>query len=419
MDGWNGGRNPARGRNDEPTRAMPQSPQQRARAWSQASAQPSSAPRRPAYGDEYAPTQRPEPYQAQPYRGEPYREDPYRDGPYRDPYGDPRRRGPGDGGSGKPPRGTPRRRRPHWGRRIGIVFLILILAIVGFTFYLDSTLHRTEALADYPGRIANTPGTNWLMVGSDSRAGLTPEQERALSTGSAQDAGGSRTDTIMILHIPSGSGDSTLVSVPRDSEVSIPGHGKDKVNAAFALGGAPLLVRTLEQATKVHIDHYAEIGFGGFANMVDAVGGVNICIDPPGMNDPFSGAHFAPGCQDLTGAQALAYVRDRHDFPDSDVTRVKHQRQFLSALLAKTSSAGTVLNPFTLFPMLTSGTSSFTVDSGDHIWNLVGLGWAMRGGLVTTTVPFDGGSQWTANAAPFWAAIAADKQVPKNLLSGK
>ncbi len=297
------------------------------------------------------------------------------------------------------------------------MLLILVLALVGFTFYLDSTLNRTDALVSYPGRLADTPGTNWLMVGSDSRAGLTPKQERDLSTGTAQDAGGSRTDTIMILHIPSGSGDSTLVSIPRDSELPIPGHGRDKVNAAFSLGGAPLLVQTLEQSTKVHIDHYAEIGFGGFANLVDAVGGVNMCIDPPGMNDPFSGAHFAPGCQDLTGAQALAYVRDRHDFPDSDVSRVKHQRQFLSALLAKSSSAGTLLNPFQAFPLLTNGVSSFTVDSGDHLWNLAGLGWAMRGGLVTTTVPFDGSSRWTSDAPRFWAAIAADKQVPKELLT--
>ncbi len=384
---------------------MPQSPAPRARAWSQAGAQPSSAPRRPDYGrGEYAPTQTPQPY---------------REGGYRDPYGDPRRRRPGDGGPGEPPPRARRRGRPNWGRRIGILFLILILAIVGFTFYLDSTLHRTDALVSYSGRVADTPGTNWLLVGSDSRAGLTPEQQKALSTGSAQDASGSRTDTIMILHIPSGSGDSTLVSIPRDSQLAIPGHGTDKVNAAFALGGAPLLVQTLEQATKVHIDHYAEIGFDGFANLVDAVGGVNICVDPPGMNDPFSGAHFAPGCQSLTGPQALAYVRDRHDFPDSDVSRVKHQRQFLSALLSKSASAGTLLNPFKLFPLLTNGTSSFTVDSGDHIWNLAGLGWAMRGGLVTTTVPFDGSSQWTANAAPFWAAIAADQQVPKNLLTAK
>jgi len=395
---------------------MPQNPAPRPRAWSQAGAQPSSPPRRGNYGaGEYAPTQTPQPY----------REGPYREGPYRgDPYGDPRRRGPGDrgpgnGGPGEPPPRARRRRRPHWGRRIGILFLVLILAIVGFTVYLDSTLHRTDALVSYPGRIADTAGTNWLLVGSDSRAGLTPEQQKALSTGNVQDASGSRTDTILILHIPSGSGDSTLVSVPRDSELAIPGHGTDKVNAAFALGGAPLLVQTLEQATKVHIDHYAEIGFDGFANLVDAVGGVNICVDPPGMNDPFSGAHFAPGCQDLTGPQALAYVRDRHDFPDSDVSRVKHQRQFLSALLSKSASAGTLLNPFKLFPLLTSGTGSFTVDSGDHIWNLAGLGWATRGGLVTTTVPFDGSSQWTANAKPFWAAIAADQQIPKNLLTAK
>lgn len=411
MDGWNGGRKPARGSNDEPTRAMPQSSPARPRAWSQVEA--GAQPRQPIYDDgrygaagEYAPTQTPQPY----------RDRPYRNGGYRDAYADPRRGRPGE----PPPAARRRRRRrPHWGRRIGIVLLVLLVALAGFTFYLDSNLNRTDALLDYPGRIADTAGTNWLLVGSDSRAGLTPDQEKNLSTGSAQDASGSRTDTIMMLHIPAGSLDATLVSIPRDSQLPIPGHGTDRVNAAFAFGGAPLLVQTVEQATKVHIDHYAEIGFGGFANLVDAVGGVNLCLDAP-MDDADSGAHLPAGCQDLTGTQALGYVRNRHQYANQDLTRVAHQRQFLSALLAKSASAGTLLNPFKLFPLLTNGVGSFTVDTGDHLWNLAGLGWAMRGGLVTTTVPVTSNSSglvWNANAPKFWAILAADQQLPSDLLT--
>ncbi|WP_241249474.1 LCP family protein [Rhodococcus sp. X156] len=356
---------------------------------------------------QYPPTRVGRPYADQPYRDQPPAQPRSGEPPQRP--ADPRRVG------AAPPR--PRRRRPRWGRRIGVVALVLVLLFVGFFFYLDSSLKRTEALEDYPGRVADTPGTNWLLVGSDSRVGLTPDQEQALNTGSESDAGGSRTDTIMLLHIPEGSDSPTLVSIPRDSELTIPGHGRDKVNAAFAIGGAPLLAQTVEVATKVRIDHYAEIGFGGFANLVDAVGGVNMCIDPPGMNDPFSGARFEPGCQDLTGAQALAYVRNRHDYPDADVTRVAHQREFLSALMGKASSVGTLLNPFRVFPLVTNGVSSFTVDDGDHLWHLAAMGWAMRGGMVTTTVPFDGGSRWTSDAPRFWAAIAADEPVPSELLT--
>ena len=106
-----------------------------------------------------------------------------------------------------------------------MLVLVLLLLVVGFVVYLDRSLNRVDALTGYSGRIADTPGTNWLLVGSDSRAGLSEDQESELSTGSAQDAGGQRTDTIMLLHIPSGSGPSTLVSIPRDSYLPIPGKG--------------------------------------------------------------------------------------------------------------------------------------------------------------------------------------------------
>ena len=141
----------------------------------------------------------------------------------------------------------------------------------------DTSLHRIPALADYPERPAAGTGTTWLLVGSDSRQGLTPEQQAELTTGG--DLGTGRTDTILLVHVP-GFGSSTpttMVSIPRDSYVPIPGNGEDKINAAFAFGGAPLLAQTVEQATGLRLDHYAEIGFDGFAVMVDAVGGVTMC----------------------------------------------------------------------------------------------------------------------------------------------
>ncbi|MGH3911296.1 MAG: LCP family protein, partial [Pseudonocardiaceae bacterium] len=150
-----------------------------------------------------------------------------------------------------------------------MILIVLLLLVAGLTVYVDQSLTRVDALADYPDRVANTPGTNWLIVGSDSRAGLTPEDAAALATGDEAGAGGQRTDTIMLLHIPAfGSGGvATLVSLPRDSSVPVPGQGRLKLNAAYSIGGAPLLMQTVETVTGVHLDHYAEIGFGGFAGI--------------------------------------------------------------------------------------------------------------------------------------------------------
>lgn len=322
-----------------------------------------------------------------------------------------------------PPVGPPpKRRRPaRWGRRIGLTVLVLLLLAVGSVLYLDRSLNRVDALADYPGRVADTPGTTWLLVGSDSRTGLTPEQEQQLSTGGELDS--QRTDTIMIVHIPR-SGKPTMVSIPRDSYVPIPDYGRDKINAAFSIGGPQLLVRTVEEATGLRMDHYAEIGFGGFAGIVDAIGGVELCVPYP-IDDPLAGIDLQPGCQELTGAQALGFVRTRAT-PLADLDRMNNQRTFMSALLDQATSVGTLVNPFRLWPLVTQSAGTLQVDDGDHLWNVAGLAWAMRGGMVTTTVPIGGfedvyGSGnvllWDrANASRFFEALADDQPVPPDLL---
>ncbi|MGH4024950.1 MAG: LCP family protein, partial [Pseudonocardiaceae bacterium] len=148
----------------------------------------------------------------------------------------------------RPPAGPPpgryagrRRRRPL--RTLRLILVVLLLLVIGLAVYVDRSLNRVEALSDYSERVANTPGTNWLIVGSDSRAGLTPEETLALATGDEAGASGQRTDTIMLLHIPglASGGSPTLVSLPRDSSVPIPGQGRLKLNAAYSIGGAPLL----------------------------------------------------------------------------------------------------------------------------------------------------------------------------------
>lgn len=302
-----------------------------------------------------------------------------------------------------------------------VIIVALIVGLVAAVVHLDNSLTRTTALPSYSDRVSNTPGTNWLLVGSDGRGDLTTEQEQELATGG--DTGPERTDTIMMVHIPS-SGPTTMVSLPRDSYVSIPGHGKDKLNASFALGGPSLLVQTVEVATGVRIDHYAQIGFGGFASVVDALGGLEMCLDEP-IVDPLAGLDLPAGCQELSGPQALGFVRTRAT-PNADVDRMNHQRMFMAALLKKATSVGTLANPFALWPMATGVAGSLKVDDGDHIWNLAALGWAMRGDTVTTSVPIGGFGDtdvgnvllWDkAKASDFFEALANDEQIPEELLT--
>ncbi|MBM4726167.1 LytR family transcriptional regulator [Rhodococcus hoagii] len=380
-----------------------------ARAWSQ-------APEPQAYsqsrGSGHAPTQTPRPY-AEPRRIPPAPRNPQPPAPPRPP-----------AAPAEPPKQRRPRKRGTWLRRVALALVVLLVASVGGVVFLDTKLNRVDALADYPGRVADTPGTNWLLVGSDSRAGLSAEEDRQLAAGG--DIEGKRTDTIMLVHIPK-SGATTMVSIPRDSYVNIPGMGRGKINAAFSQDdGEQVLVQTVEEATGLHIDHYAEIGFGGFSGIVDALGGVDMCVPYP-IDDPLAGINLQEGCQELTGPEALGFVRSRATAM-ADLDRMNNQRAFMSALLKKATSPWTLVNPLRLWPMMTKTANSLQVAEGDHLWNLAGLAWALRGKMVTTTVPvggFDVVDGWgdvllwdREKASEFFEALANDRQVPPSLLTG-
>ncbi|MCV7253606.1 LCP family protein [Mycobacterium hackensackense] len=326
----------------------------------------------------------------------------------------------------QPPPARPRRRGRL--RRAAALLLALILTVlaagVGGAVWFDTTLHRIPALADYPDRPSAGKGVTWLLVGSDSRQNLSPEQQAELATGG--DIGNGRTDTILLVHIGGWASGipTTMVSLPRDSYVDIPGHGQDKINAAFAIGGAPLLTQTVEQATGLHLDHYAEVGFDGFAELVDAVGGVTMCPTEP-ISDPLAGIDLPAGCQELDGRSALGFVRTRAT-PRADLDRMLHQRAFMSALLHRAASPAVLLNPLRWYPMAHAVGGALTVDQGGHVWDLARLGWALHGDTVTTTVPIgdftssDSGSVviWDREAAGrLFAALAADTPVPADVLN--
>jgi LCP family protein required for cell wall assembly len=306
---------------------------------------------------------------------------------------------------------------------IALLIVVVLLVTTGLYFYLNSQLHRANVLVDYAGRPAASAGTNWLITGSDSRQGLTRKQERQLATG--RGIGGHRSDTVLLLHVPSNGGPSVLVSLPRDSYVNIPGFGFNKLNAAYAFGGPKLLAKTVQNATGLQISHYMGIGFGGLVNVVNAVGGVRMCI-PSNLNDPASGLHLKKGCQNLDGAQALGFVRTRHEFATQDLQREQDQRVFIKALLSKMTSPGTLVNPFATLPAAFGATSALTVDKSTQLYQLVQVAFALRH-PQTTTVPI-GTSQTTAvgdvliwdhaQATRLFDAMKNDQPVPKSLLSG-
>ncbi len=306
------------------------------------------------------------------------------------------------------------------------LFAVMVLAVAGVVataFWVDTKLHRIPALADYADRPAEGKGTTWLLVGSDSRQGLTPEQQAELGTGG--DIGNGHTDTIMLVHVPTFWSDTptTMVSIPRDSYVEIPDFGSDKINTSFAVGGAPLLARTVEQATGLRLDHYAEVEFDGFARLVDAIGGVTMCPSEP-ISDPLAGIDLPAGCQKLDGRNALGYVRTRAT-PRADLDRMVNQRQFMSTLMHRAASPAVWLNPLRWYPMANAVADSLTVDSGVHITDLARLAWALRGDVTTTTVPIgeftgsDSGSVvvWDTDVADqLFAALRSDTPVPQDVL---
>ncbi|GAA4404262.1 hypothetical protein GCM10023147_46480 [Tsukamurella soli] len=305
-------------------------------------------------------------------------------------------------------------------RTVLLLIVVSVIALVAGGAYFDTKLHRVDALVDYAGRPADTPGTNWLIVGSDSRQGMTAAQQKEYSTGG--DLGNGRTDTIMLVHIPR-SGKPLLISIPRDLYVPIPGQGDYKINAAYYFGGPQLLEKTFETKSGVHIDHYAEIGFGGFADMVDAVGGIRMCLDAP-LNDPEAGIRLKAGCQTMNGRTALGYVRSRH-FPAADLERVVHQREFLAALMHKVTSPSTLIDPFALWGVTKGAVDGLTVDNGTHIWDIIRLAWALKSSPITVTTPTDGNEDtddgealvWGASTDRFFALIRAGRPVPSDLLT--
>ena len=312
-------------------------------------------------------------------------------------------------GGGRPPR-TGGGRFSHWSRRRFFTTMtagslaVLMVAGGATAAILGKRILDSIPRAKCPTCISSPDGKglNFLIMGSDSRAGLTDEQKLALHVGHAA---GQRSDTMILMHIPENGGKAEMVSLPRDSYVTIPAHcpggnppskqntcpkgasvipaAPNKLNAAYSFGGPTLAVATVEANTHVPIDHYIVINFSGFVNMVDKLGGVPIC-SPTAIHDPVvrdaagnysgSGLELNAGTTTLHGPEALEYVRAREFDPSQgDLGRIQRQQKFMGALLNKAESAGVILDLPKLYSFLKAVTASLKVDSGLTNGTILGL----------------------------------------------
>lgn len=272
---------------------------------------------------------------------------------------------------------VPRGRRR---RRIAILVVSVLVVLGGggvaaaglYLRSVDSAVKRVEAFGGVPeaGRPSKPEAaqnaTNFLVLGSDTR--------------DPANTGGSRSDTIILLHLDKAKTNASLVSIPRDTWLHIPkssngkqGNVNAKINAAYAFGGVPLTVQTVEAYTGVRIDHVLMVDFAGFKEIVDALGGINIEV-----SQGFTSRHslnknsvrvFRKGPQVMDGAAALDYARERFAFTDGDFTRIQHQQQVIKAVLAKAATGGLLTNPADLNSFLKATANAVTVDAGLNIFD--------------------------------------------------
>jgi LCP family protein required for cell wall assembly len=317
--------------------------------------------------------------------------------------------------------GRPKKRRSGFGRFLRwflAIVLVIAIALTGLIWFIWSGIEKGDAIPDDHGS-ARSAGQVFLVVGSDRRDDLDEEEQSELGTGTAE---GERADTIMLLHVPN-SGRPALISVPRDSVVDIPGRGSGRVNAAFAYGGPALLVETMEANTGVAIDEYVQIGFGGFAQIVDALGGVEMCLDEA-IQDEKAKIDLPAGCQELAGNDALGYARARYFDPRADLGRVERQQELMAAIADEALSPGTLLNPIEFTRTALAGGNALILDEGtgplDMYRFIRAMGSISGGSGDTLTVPLGrvGNTvDWDpAAAGELWEALQEGRGVPEHLI---
>jgi LCP family protein required for cell wall assembly len=308
--------------------------------------------------------------------------------------------------------------------------LVLAVGLVATAFYLQHRLSTQvdrvsgvfAGLGDRPARVSHgeaAKATNILLLGSDRRS-------KAPTTGSTAEAatwepGAQRSDTMMVLHIDGDRQGASLVSIPRDSWVDVPGYGSTKINAAFSFGGPSLAVETVERLTGVRIDHLAVIDWDGFRQLTDALGGVTVSV-PETVHDSARGVTWTKGVYSLDGEEALTYVRQRYGLPGGDFDRIHRQQYFLRTLMGDTADEVSTGDPRAIYDVLDILSRNLTVDAEWSTGDMRDLAFSLRGldagDVDFLTVPLAGlgreGAQSVvyldrANGATLWRAVRNDR----------
>ncbi|MFF9339973.1 MULTISPECIES: LCP family protein [unclassified Streptomyces] len=329
---------------------------------------------------------------------------------------------------------TPRKRR-RTGRIVLLTLLALLLAAGGTLYWMYSSIDGNikavdidKALGDDRPEKLPTSGQNLLVLGSDSRAGDNGD----LAGGAV---GGGRSDTTLVVHIPEGRTQAVAVSIPRDTLVTRPecvrGDGttapsakRVMFNSIYAQYGSACVAKTVESISGVRLDHFMEIDFSGFKDLVDTIGGVTVDVKEP-IDDKQSGLHLEAGPQKLDGTQSLAFVRTRHGVGDgSDLGRISLQQQFLTSLLAEVKKQDLLGSPAKSYKIADSATKALTTDSELASLTALGdFGRSLNGvdpqNMETIMLPvaydkIDGNRvvAYEPNASQLWKAIREDTEIP-------
>lgn len=320
-------------------------------------------------------------------------------------------------------------RRPGRGWRIALlsvlaIFLVLTLATGGLALWVRHSIASgmefiADPFADIPTRApqqkvaaGEEPAVNILVLGTDSRT--------SASDPSQWQEGAQRTDAIMIVQVSGDRKTVSVMSIPRDSWVEIPGHGQGKINAAYSYGGPSLTIHTVENLTGIHIDHFAVANFESFVALTDEIGGVRINLKTP---QTLAGKELGAGAQVLNGQQALAYTRERSSLPNGDFDRVKRQQTWMRSIVSRVLTNGTLSSPTALYSFLKTASRTVAVDESFTLNQMQSLALETRhlhsNDIRFMTVPtagtgtsVDGQSIVTLDAdadAPLFKAFAEDR----------
>jgi LCP family protein required for cell wall assembly len=286
------------------------------------------------------------------------------------------------------------------------VMSTLVLLVAGGAWGLSSYVNA--AVGRVSAGVSGSSGgpLNLLVAGVDERSGLTPHQQQELHVGHVPST---NSDTMMLVHVAGDRSRVTVISLPRDSWVDLPGHGMNKINAAFGLGGPRLMVATVQRATGLTVNDFIEVNFLGFIKVIDALGGVSVCL-PYAVNDSYSGLRLSAGAHHVNGITALKYARDRHSFALSDLSRIQNQQSLLSSLLREAIGSGTLADPLRLSRFLQAVLAAVKVNQGLNVTSLADqLRGISAGDVRFLTVPLASTNYLTpgGQSAVLWDRTAA------------